>query len=173
LGGWRLGGIASLRSGAPFTASVRLRYRGYLFEAQRPNLVSGASNNPVDGASAGCGSIAAGRKLAAPDLYFDPCSFSAPAPGTLGNLGRNTLTSPSVFSMDVSLQREFLLDSKRRLQFRADLFNLPNHTNFNKNLGNSVTIFSGENAARTSTAGRISQTVTTSRQIQFALRLSF
>jgi outer membrane receptor protein involved in Fe transport len=172
-GGWRVGGIVSVRSGAPFTASVRLRYRGYLFEALRPNLAPGASNNPVEGDSAGCGQIAAGTELAAPDLYFDPCAFTAPAPGTPGNLGRNTLNAPGVVNMDLSLQRDFLLDSRRRLQFRMDVFNLPNHTNFNRNIGNSVLVFSGENAGRTSTAGRISQTSTTSRQVQFALRLSF
>jgi hypothetical protein len=150
-----------------------LRNKGYLFEALRPNLAAGANNNPVEGASLGCGQIQPGQKLEAPDLYFDPCAFSAPAPGTPGNLGRNTLISPAVFNMDVSLQREFLLDSKRRLQFRADLFNVPNRTNFNKNIGNSIIVFSGENASRTTTAGRIGSTATTSRQIQFALRLSF
>jgi hypothetical protein len=173
IGGWRLGGIMSVRSGAPFSVSVRLRNKGYLFEALRPNLAAGANNNPVEGASLGCGQIQPGQKLEAPDLYFDPCAFSAPAPGTPGNLGRNTLISPAVFNMDVSLQREFLLDSKRRLQFRADLFNVPNRTNFNKNIGNSIIVFSGENASRTTTAGRIGSTATTSRQIQFALRLSF
>jgi hypothetical protein len=72
--------------------------------------------------------------------------------------------------MDISLQREFLLDSRRRLQFRADIFNLPNHPNFT---APSAVVFSGESGGRTTTAGRISRTATTSRQIQFALRLSF
>ncbi|MBI4464887.1 MAG: TonB-dependent receptor [Acidobacteria bacterium] len=173
LGRWRLGGILSFRSGIPFTPTVQLRDPNYLFEPQRPNLVPGRSKNPAQGVSSGCGQIAAGTKLEAPDLYFDPCAFEAPSPGTLGNLGRNTLISPSVFSLDVSLQREFLLDAKRRFQFRADFFNLPNHTNFSRNILNALLIFSGSSGRRNSTAGRIGSTATTSRQVQLALRFSF
>lgn len=174
-GGWRVGGILTLRSGTPFTARVNVRTRGFLFSPSRPNLVPGKSNNPAEGTTAGCGNaetgiVEAGQKLGGPELYFDPCSFSVPEAGTLGNVGRNTLISPSVFNMDVSLQREFLLDSKRRLQLRADIFNLPNHSNFTSS---SPVVFSGEAGRRTSTAGRITKTSTTSRQIQFALRFSF
>lgn len=170
LGGWRLGGIMNFRKGTPFSVESKARAEGYLFAANRPNLAGGASNNPVEGVSAGCGRISAGQTLGTPELYFDPCAFSAPPPGTLGNAGRNTLIAPSVFNMDVSLQREFFLDSKRRLQLRADLFNLPNHPNFTSP---SPVVFSGRSGGRTSTAGRISRTATTSRQIQFALRFSF
>ncbi|MBI4464885.1 MAG: TonB-dependent receptor [Acidobacteria bacterium] len=176
VGGWRLGGILTMRSGVPFTPTLRLRYKDYLFEATRPNLAPGQNHNPVSGTSSGCGQIASGTQLEAPDLYFDPCVFEPPPAGTIGNLGRNTVISPPVFNLDVSFQREFLLDSKRRLQFRADIFNLPNHTNFNKNTASSLIIFSGlsgGSARRNSTAGRIQETATTSRQIQFALRFSF
>ena len=169
-GGWRLGGIVNFRKGTPFSAESRARAEGYLFAANRPNLAAGASNNPVEGTSAGCGRVREGLKLGTPEMYFDPCAFSAPPSGTLGATGRNTLIAPSVFNMDISLQREFFLDSKRRLQFRADLFNLPNHSNFSSP---SAVVFSGRSGGRTSTAGRISKTATTSRQIQFALRFSF
>jgi hypothetical protein len=117
--------------------------------------------------------VAPGRPLGGPELYFDPCAFAAPAPGRLGNLGRNTVIAPSVFSMDFSIQRDFLLDATKRLQFRAEIFNLPNHTSFGPVTGGGLTVFSGETASRTSTAGRINSTGTTSRQIQFALRFSF
>ena len=169
-GGWRLGGILTLRSGTPFTAEVNVRYRDYLFGATRPDLLPGTSNNPTNGVSAGCGRVAAGQQVGGPDLYFDPCAFSVPLPGTIGNVGRNTLISPSVYNMDVSLQREFLLDSKRRLQFRAEIFNVSNHPSFNSP---SSVVFSGEAGGRPTTAGRITKTATTSRQMQFALRLSF
>ncbi len=173
VGDWRLGGIVSYRTGIPYTAGVRIAYPGYLFTPQRPNLVPGGSTNPIGGASSGCGQIEVGRQVETPSFSFDPCMFSAPLPGTLGNVGRNTLIAPSVFNMDVSITRDFLLDSKRRLQFRADIFNLPNHPNFNSASGNSAIVFSGASGNRNSTAGRITQTATTSRQIQFSLRLSF
>ena len=172
-GGWRLGGIASVRSGTPFSPTVNLRTKDYLFSPERPDLLPGRSNNPVEGVTDGCGPVRGGRRLGDPNLYFDPCSFAPPAPGRLGNAGRNTIIAPSVFTMDFSLQRDFFLDSTRRLQFRAELFNLPNHTNFGPVSGSGLTVFSGESGSRTSTAGRISRTATTSRQIQFALRFSF
>jgi len=170
LGGWRLGGIMTFRSGTPFSAQSNVRYQDYLFAANRPNLISGSSNNQTQGVTAGCGSVPSGQKLGGPELYFDPCSFSVPPPGTIGNVGRNTLIAPNVANFDVSLQREFLLDSKRRLQFRTDIFNILNHSNFT---AASAVVFSGESGDRTTTAGRISKTATTARQIQFALRFSF
>ncbi|MBI4465319.1 MAG: hypothetical protein HY647_11500, partial [Acidobacteria bacterium] len=171
LGGWRVGGIFSLRSGTPFNANITVRNPGYLFFATQPNLVPDRSNNPTSGVSAGCAAVGAGRELRAPELYFDPCAFRVPEPGTLGNLGRNTLIAPSIFTADLSIQREFLLDAKRRLQFRAEFFNFPNHTNFSKP---SSGVFTGAFPGRfNATAGRISETNTTSRQVQFALRFSF
>lgn len=158
LGGWRLGGIMRFRTGTPFTSRVRVQTEGFLFAANRPNLLPGKSNNPI---------------LGSPDQYFDPSVYSVPPPGTLGNSGRNTVIAPSMFSMDVSFQREFLLDAKRRIQFRAEFFNLPNHPNFGGNQRGSSVVFSGSSGRPNPTAGRIINTVTTARQIQFALRFSF
>lgn len=55
LGGWRLGGIVSWRSGTPFTAQVSVRTPGYLFAATQPDLLPGRSHNPTQGVSAGSG----------------------------------------------------------------------------------------------------------------------
>jgi hypothetical protein len=173
VGGWRVGGIASLRSGTPFSPGLSVTHPDYLFSPSRPNLRPGAGNNPTSGDSLGCGNIAAGGKLGTPEVYFDPCAFEAPPPGTLGSAGRNTMISPRIFNMDLSLQKDFLIDAKRSLQFRAEMFNVLNHTNFNAPSGGGLIVFSGADARYSSRAGRITQTNTTSRQIQFALRLSF
>ncbi|MCH8267324.1 MAG: TonB-dependent receptor [Acidobacteria bacterium] len=156
LGGWRMGGIVRFRSGTPITPNVNVRTAGFLFSANRPNLLPGRSNNPI---------------LGGPEQYFDPSVYSVPPPGTLGNAGRNTIIGPSVLNLDISLQKEFLLDTKRRLEFRAEFFNLLNHPNFASPRGGSAIIFSA--AGRNRTAGRITDTSTPPRQIQFALRLSF
>ena len=87
--------------------------------------------------------------------------------------GRNTVIGPSVFTMDLSLQKEFLLGPEKRLQLRAEFFNLPNHTNFANPSQNSMIVFSGASGRPNPTAGRILRTATTARQIQFALRFSF
>ncbi len=178
LGGWRIGGILSLRSGTPITPRVRSRTPGFLFAANRPNLLPGFSKNPTEGVTAGCNlgtgqEVQPGRKLGGPDLLFDPCAFSPPEPGTLGNVGRNTMIAPSVFSADISLQREFALDSSKRLQFRAEIFNLLNHPNFGTPDRVSSVVFSGTSARRNPSAAKVVSTVTTARQIQFALRFSF
>ena len=161
------------RSGIPFTPLMNVTTPGSLFASSRPNLLPGRSNNPVHGVSAGCGGIPAGQKIGTPDQYFDPCVFSLPEPGTLGNLGRNTILSPGVFSLDLSLQKEFRLTARKRLQFRTEIFNLANRSNFNRVVTGAVTVFTGYPARVNATSGIVQSTVTTARQIQFALRFSF
>ncbi|MBI4465723.1 MAG: TonB-dependent receptor, partial [Acidobacteria bacterium] len=181
LGGWRLGGILNFRSGTPFHPLINVVTPGFLFVATRPNLNPSQSRNPSSGLGSACRDpltgatvVEAGRELGGPDLYFDPCAYSVPEPGTLGTAGRNTILSPSVFTVDLSLQKEFLLGGERRLQFRAEFFNLPNHTNFSGSSGGSVIAFTGSYPGRpNASAGRITRTSTTSRQVQFALRFSF
>jgi hypothetical protein len=177
--GWRAGGIVGFRSGVPATPQINVRRPGYLFAATRPNLLPGQNNNPTQGVSIGCNDpvtgatvVEAGRKLGGPSLFFDPCVFSVPDAGTLGNLGRNTLIGPSVFNMDVSLQREFSLGNSRRLQFRAEFFNVTNHPNFRTPATGSIVVFTGLGGFNP-TASRYTATATTSRQTQFALRFSF
>ena len=180
LGGWRIGGILTMRSGVPYSPQIRVGRPGYLFAAGRPNLIPGGKNNATDGVSIGCKNIdgqttfvEAGKELGGPELYYDPCMYSVPEAGTMGNAGRNTIIAASVFNTDISIQRDFLLDSKRRLQFRAEVFNFLNHTSFNSNQGGSTILFTGSTGRRNTQAGVLTQTATTARQIQFALRLSF
>ncbi len=172
-GGWRMGGILRFRTGTPFTPGVRLRTAGFLFAPTKPNLLPGKSKNPVNGVTAGCGdAVPAGQELGSPDRYFDPCVYGVPDSGTLGNAGRNTIINPSVFNIDASLQKELSLGGDRSLQFRAEFFNLLNHTNFSGPRGSSSDVFTGSGRINRS-VGRISRTATTARQIQFALRFSF
>lgn len=146
----------------------------YLFAANRPNVVAGRSSNPIEGSSVGCPGVEEGRKVGTPDYDIDPCSFSVPPPGTLGNKGRNSVTSPRSFSIDANLQREFLLNGKVRIQFRAEVFNISNHTNLRPFSANSAVVYSGSYPGRVNgTVGNFTNTVTTARQMQFALRLSF
>ncbi len=179
LGGWRVGGIVSFRTGVPTTAQINVRRPGYLFAATRPNLLPGQSNNPTNGVSAGCKDpvtgatvLEAGQKIGGPNLFFDPCVFSVPEAGTIGNLGRNTLLGPSVFNIDVSLQREFKIGNNHPLQFRTEFFNLLNHPTFRTPAAGSVLVFTGSGRFNP-TASTYTSTATTARQVQFALRLSF
>jgi hypothetical protein len=177
-GGWRVGGIFSARTSVPTTVRINVRRAGYLFSATRPNLLPGNSNNPTEGTSIGCNDangqpfIEAGRKIEGPELFYDPCVFALPEAGTIGNLGRGTVYGPSTVNVDVSLQKEFSLGNDRRLQFRSEFFNLANHTNFRTPTASSMVVYTGGGRFNPG-LGRFVSLATASRQIQFALRLSF
>ena len=61
--------------------------------------------------------------------FFSPGAFTAPIYGTVGNLGRDTLTGPGYANWDLSLLKATQLTERTRLQFRAEFFNVLNHTN--------------------------------------------
>src|SRR5439155_1322833 len=100
LAGWQINGILTLTSGTPVTIYTGFnRSRNGASGTQitdRPDLLPGFNNNPVNGVSKGCPGVAPGTKLGTPDMYFDPCAFALPEPGTYGNLGRNTVIGPGL-----------------------------------------------------------------------------
>jgi hypothetical protein len=101
-------------------------------------------------------------------MWFDPCSFTVPAPGTFGNVGRGTIRGPGLVNLDVSLFKTTHLTERLALQFRAEVFNILNHTNFGFP---SMVAFDG--GVQSGVAGSISRTATNSRQIQFGMKLNF
>jgi len=110
--------------------------------------------------------------------WFNPAAFAAPYPGTFGNVGRDTLTGPGLSELDLALAKSTTIHERLRAQFRAEFFNVLNHSNFTT--PNPVVFSSGPTpktltAAVTPspTAGVLSATATTSRQIQFGLKLLF
>ncbi|HEX2455502.1 MAG TPA: hypothetical protein VHI99_17525, partial [Vicinamibacterales bacterium] len=155
--GWQLSGIFTARSGIPFSpvlgfdrARVLPRSGG---AGQRPDLVAGCSDNPVLGGA---------------DMYFDVNCFALPAAGTLGNLARNTLIGPGYAALDMAIFKNFTFGAGRRLQFRAEAFNVGNRTNFGLP---ASTVFNS--AGRVATAGQITTIVGTARQFQFGVKLEF
>ena len=103
-----------------------------------------------------------------PNQYFNPNAFLQPLPGTYGNAGRNTLQGPNLYETDLSLSRRFSLTERLGLQFRAEIFNLFNQVNFNT--PNPV-VYAAATGDPSPTAGVITSTATSSRQVQFGLKL--
>ena len=132
LEGWTLNGIGTFRTGEPFSVRVgsNRSANGDRWSPDRPNLNPGFSSNPTSGVTAGCQGVAAGQKLGTPDLYYDPCAFSRPAPGTYGNLGRNTLTGPGYYNVDFSADKVFKKSDRVNVQLRVEVFNLLNQAHF-------------------------------------------
>lgn len=171
LGGWQIGGILTLQQGLPFTVGSSIRDRGYLFRANRPNLNPGLDvNNLTSGSTAGCAGVTPGP-VGGRNLYFDPCAFSKPDPGTIGTAGRNLLIGPDLRNVNFTLSKSFQLGERTSLQFRSEFFNLFNRVQ----LRNPVArVFRSRGGAVDSRAGRISQSLdNSSREIQLGLKLTF
>src|SRR5262249_23263391 len=108
-----------------------------------------------------------------PVHYIKTQCFTVPNPITLrGNLGRNTLIGPGLLNFDFSVFKSNYIkriSDRLNAQFRAEVFNVLNHTNFSPPLDNR-NIFDS-NGVPIGNAGFITSTQTPSRQIQFAVKL--
>ena len=156
--GWTVNSIVTLQGGFPF--SPQLSYN--------PSN-NGDTRNPVRPFAnpAFTGPVILGN----PSQWFNPNAFLAPANtaangGFYGNVGRDTLIGPGLATWDFSLLKDTRIRERLNLQFRAEIFNLLNRANFN--LPNAV-VFTPSGVSPT--AGVITSTSTTSRQVQFALKL--
>ena len=122
VGGWQLNTIISYYGGTPLDvfSGANPNYLGLRATPSnggfRPNLVSG---QPIY------------LDTGDPTNYLNPAAFSLPAPGTFGNLSRGLVRQPSLTNVDFSLNKNFALTERTRLQFRAEFFNLLNHPGFN------------------------------------------
>jgi len=153
--GWSLTGIETLQSGFPFTPQLGFNPSN-----------DGDTRNPVRPSynPSFRGSIIQGG----PNQYFNPNAFVAPVNGTYGNVGRDTLIGPGVAELDFSVLKNTIVTERLKLQFRAEFFNVLNTVNFNT--PNTI-VFTSATSPASPTAGVITSTSTTSRQIQFALKL--
>lgn len=158
LSGWQLGGIVTMASGQPMTALVGFdRARAGSARTgggQRPDLVLGVK-----------------QRLGRPDSWLNPDAFALPAEGFFGNLGRNTVDGPGLATMDFSLAKKTALSETMKLEFRAEFFNLFNRANFRQPDRTGRFVFTS--SGRVASPGRLTETATTNRQIQFGLKLSF
>src|SRR3989475_4695457 len=160
IGGWQWNGIATAQTGFPFTPTIGFNNSG-TGEGTQPTDV--ADRNPNFKGPVILGTV---------DHWFDPRAFSMPIAGTFGNAGRSAYRGPNLFNVDTSLFKRIPLRESVTLQFRAEAFNVLNRANFA--FPNSV-VFQGNSAnySYSESAGQITNTATTARLIQFALKLLF
>jgi len=121
LGNWQLNGIVTVLSGIPLDVTTGLSslYFGLASNLNtpfRPNLVSGV---PIY------------LRGADKTVYLNPAAFSLPAPGQFGNLRRGVVRQPGLKNVDFSVAKNWKVKEKYGIQFRAEMFNLFNTTNFN------------------------------------------
>jgi hypothetical protein len=185
LGGWELGLIFTASDGIPFTATYGTGSDPALTQSSDdwafPNRLGGPGCNTLTKP----GNASAYIKTecfaipTVPDPVFQAqnCVGANPQCFNLrGNAGRNILIGPGVTSLDFSLYKNNYIKSiseKFNVQFRAEIFNILNHTNFAPPATPTNTdIFDGSGNLNTS-AGLLTKTTTTSRQLQFAVKVIF
>ncbi|HEY6903909.1 MAG TPA: hypothetical protein VI216_06350, partial [Candidatus Acidoferrales bacterium] len=159
--GWSLNSVVTAQSGFPFTPQL----------SYNPSR-NGDTKNPVRPFlnPAFSGPVVLGK----PDEWFDPAAFIAQPnnSGFYGDSRRDTLIGPGLATWDLSVIKNIALHEGLNLQFRAEMFNLLNRANFNTpNLILAVLPPGSTIPQANPDAGAITGTSTTSRQIQFALKL--
>lgn len=178
--GWVVGGILTTRTGLPFTPLIGGDPLGL------KNTSPFAYPDRVRGS--GCGSLVNPGNVnnyiklqcfalptATSSIATQCVPFSNAAANTcsnlLGNGGRNEIFGPGMVNFDFSLFKENKITESKTLEFRAEFFNVFNHTNFNPPIDNSALF--DQTGTPIGGAGVIDQTSTFSRQIQFALKFIF
>jgi hypothetical protein len=157
---WQLTGVFTYLSGAPAnpTSATNRVFTGSGGNAGRPNVVAGCDLYNVPG----------GQSV---NEWFNPACFSEQAQGTYGNAGRDIIIGPNLWNLDDSLTKDFKvtkISEAFRVQFRAEAFNILNHPSFQNP---TTVIFAG--TAVNASAGKITATNSSPRQIQLALKIVF
>ncbi len=154
--GWTASAIVNVQSGFPFSPQLGYNPTG-----------NGDTRNPVrpDWNPAFSGNLYPRTA----SQYFNPAAFLPPATGTYGNVSRDSLTGPGLSEVDVSATKNSRITERLGLQFRAEFFNILNHTNF---LTPNEVVYTSATSV-SPTAGLVTATSTTSRQIQFGAKLQF
>ena len=161
VGGWEVASAFVLQSGRPFTV-----YSGAFTYS---NLVLSPAN--CQNCSPGMGELI---EESGTNFIFSTeqrALFSTPAPGELGNTGRNFFTGPRFFNLDMTLRKKFYLGEQSNLEFRADINNLTNTPSFDFPFPSTSSIGTGTfGRIRPNNSGEISSS---SRRIQLGVKLNF
>ena len=155
LGGWQLNGLWTWESGLPLNFSASSTSLNASGNSQRPNV-----NGPVEI----IGEEGPGK------YWFSTSSFSNPPAGTIGNVGRNVLHGPHLFSINGSVFRRFNFTERIRMEFRAEAYNATNTPWFD--LPNT-TLGDASFGQITTAQGNQSVKVNMNRSFQGSLRLVF
>jgi hypothetical protein len=154
LRGWELSGITSFQSGTPFSVINGASAKGVYGEGCTTvlctdtvanNIAPGISSLDNAGVANGIGAGSYPDVIASPYIHpplgatnsqsfgpalYNAAAFAAPTGLTFGDAGRNFLSNPHRLNFDAALLKHFKLTEGTTLEFRAETFNLFNHTQF-------------------------------------------
>lgn len=120
LGNWQLGGVLSLMTGTPFYITASGSSLNTPGETQTANQI--ASVQILHGINTG-------------NQWFSKASFSQPTGVTFGNTGRNILSGPGLFALNLSLSKNFKIKERTTVEVRAETFNFTNTPEFSNPQG--------------------------------------
>lgn len=175
LEGWQTSGIIGWRSGRPLsiTSGIGTFHRTAVSDDNTVNLSHPLSHDDLR-------DLTGQHDISGGVFWFDPCLssqiggtctdsnalpglFRLPNPGELGELPHTVIYGPRRFRLDFSLMKRTTLTETTNLEFRWEIFNVFNNTNFGVPVTN---IFSPS-------FGQVLSTITTPRLMQFALKFNF
>lgn len=158
LADWEVNTIITAHSGTPFNPTISFNNSrdGNQDNVERPDWAPGFT----------AGSATTGD----PQHFINEKAFVVAPVGQFGNVARDALIGPDLFTVDLSLLKSIPIKERAKLQFRAEAFNLFNRANFA--LPGVVTVFS-QGGVTPPNFGQITSTATTSRQLQFGIKFIF
>ena len=142
---WTFATLIGYGTGFPLTPIVLSAVRG---TGVTGNIRANYTGAPVYAAPAG--------------MFLNPAAFAPPAPGEWGNAGRNTITGPAQFTMNVSVGRTFRWGDRFNADLRVDATNALNHP-----------VFPSWNTLITSTQFGLPNPANAMRTVQTTLRVRF
>ncbi|MBI3952154.1 MAG: hypothetical protein HY314_17030 [Acidobacteria bacterium] len=181
LGNWSISTLGEFRDGFPFTVLAGFGITGVgdnIHFPDRPNILR---YNAV---------------LGRVDRWFDPRAYALQEPGRLGTAPRTSVRGPGFSKLDLSLLKKFKATENVGVEFRAEFFNILNHPNYDQPFNQvyvgyapqfnrvptqaeldalpcNLTAAQAQVHSCNPVAGVITRTVSTPRQIQFGLKVTF
>jgi hypothetical protein len=128
LGGWQYSGIASWQTGTPFSVTNSANYPDNAGVGGNSGVVVGSYADVIGNPKSGFPSASDSDQPGFAGLLYNPGAFAAPRGLTFGDSGRNFLRNPSRTNFDMALFKHFAIKESKAFEFRAEAFNIFNHT---------------------------------------------
>ena len=151
-----MSGIVTMQTGQPITPGAPGDRANIGAGGQRPNAIG----NPT-----------LPRSQRDPKRWFDASAYALADLYTFGNAARNSIEGPGLNEFDMSFIKNFGLGEQRRVQFRAEFFNIFNHPNFDPPNGVATTVITGTGTP--APGAGIINSAKDSRQVQFGLKIYY
>lgn len=167
IAGWEYSGITSFNTGSPFSVtysdiSDNAGVANGVGSSSRPDLVGDPNSSFTQNPQSGLG-----------PQFYNPAAFAAPRGLTFGDAGRNILRNPDRINFDMALFKHFAINERLGLEFRAEAFNVFNHTEWGNLGGDSGSAGGSGDTAFPASDFLYIASAHNPRILQFALKLLF